>query len=111
MYYWKQEIIIGQGSIMVLVESCYKSTLLRAMQIKILTQFFKVSLEGCDKNKGHLFELLQYLLAITAVVCVAGAGIFRAKRRNIEDVRELWGERREGLLPHLAAPFARSRSK
>ena len=36
MYYWKQEIIIGQCSIMALVES-YKSTLLRAIQIKILT--------------------------------------------------------------------------
>ena len=110
MYYWKQEIIIGQCSIMALVES-YKSTLLRAIQIKILTQYFKVSLEACDKNERHLFELLQYLLAITAVDCVAGAGFFRAKRRNIEDVRELWRERRGGLLPHLAAPLARSRSK
>ena len=95
---------------MSLVES-YKSTLLRAIQIKILTQYFKVSLEACDKNERHLFELLQYLLAITAVDCVAGAGFFRAKRRNIEDVRELWRERRGGLLPHLAAPLARSRSK
>ena len=42
MHYWKQEIIIGQCSIMSLVES-YKSTLLRAIQIKILTQYFKVS--------------------------------------------------------------------
>ena len=110
MYYWKQEIIIGQCSIMSLVES-YKSTLLRAIQIKILTYFFKVSLEACDKNKRHLFELLQYLLAITAVVCVAGAGFFAAKRRNIEDVRELWGGRRGGLLPHLASPLAHSQSK
>ena len=111
MYYWKQEIIIGQCSIMVLVESYNKSTLLRAIQIKILALFFKVSLEACDKNKRHLFELLQYLLAITAVVWVAGARFFRAKRRNIEDARELWGKRRGGLLPHLATPLARSRSK
>ena len=96
---------------MALVESYYKSTLLRAIQIKVLTSFFKVSLEACDKNKRHLFELLQYLLAITAVVCVAGAGFFRAKRRNIEDVCELWGGRRGGLLPHLASPLAHSQSK
>ena len=37
MYYWKQEIIIGQCSIMAVFESYYKSTLLRAIQIKILT--------------------------------------------------------------------------
>ena len=97
---------------MALVESYYKSTLLRAIQIKVLTSFFKVSLEACDKNKRHLFELLPYLLAmIIAVVCVADAGFLRAKRRNIEDVRELLGERRGGVLPHLAAPIARSRSK
>ena len=65
---------------MALVES-YKSTLLRAIQIKILTQFFKVSLEAWDKHEGHLFELLQYLLAITAVVCVAGDA---ERRREIK---------------------------
>jgi len=84
----------------------------KAIQIKLLTSFFKVSLEACGKNKRHLFELLPYLLAmIIAVVCVADAEFLRAKRRNNEDVRELWGERRGGLLPHLAAPLARSRSK
>ena len=63
------------------------------------------------KIKDICLNFYFFLLAITAVVCVAGAGFFAAKRRNIEDVPELWGGRRGGLLPHLASPLAHSQSK